>query len=200
MHQNRKSAGKKFFSYVIISGVCLFFLGCSKSEIITPASTGGGNLLANPSFENSEIPSLMGWYQSYTDTSILHFSSDVPPGGGKYSVSITNGWGPLPPLMTTVIPPSGTHRYQLSVWSKILPQDFPRFSTTGGMDIIHKTKDSLIYRKRDTFSDSVWAQHFLTDTITSAAGDTLFISLFAGQTQWSSGRTLFDLVAFKELN
>jgi hypothetical protein len=172
--------------------------GCKDSTTVI-GPIGQQNLIVNGSFEQSGNPSIDGWRQSYPDTSFVQFSTDAPPNGGSYSASLRNGWGPLPILQAFVPAEVGVHRYTLSVWSKALPPVGP-FTARGGLAISHKTIDTLLYRKRTNFADSVWTEHVLLDTLSAQQGDTLVISLSTGQGQWSAGRTLFDLVTFSRLD
>jgi hypothetical protein len=171
--------------------------GCKNSTIVIGPS-GQQNLIVNGSFEQSGNPSIDGWRQSYSDTSFLQFSTDVPPNGGSYSVSLRNDFGG-PYLQAFVPVEEGVHSYRLSAWSKAIPPS-GLFSATGGLTIFYKTIDTLIYRKWAFFADPVWTEHVLLDTLSAQQGDTLVISLVTGGGQWSYGQTLFDLVGFSRLD
>lgn len=188
----------RYSTAAILIATALMILGCR-----TVTGPGGQpidqNLIANSSFEQNGSPSIAGWQQSFPDTGVIHYSTDVPPGGGSYSLALNNQWGPLPQLQTFVAASPGIHRYQATLWSKVLPS-VPYSVASGGLRIIHKRADTLVYRKTMFFGDSTWTEHSLLDTITTQPGDSLAISLAGGQTQWSFGLTLFDLVRFLKLD
>ena len=191
----------KYFTTVILVAATLTTLGCKKSSSVTgPGGQQGQlDLIGNSSCEQGGVPSIAGWRQSYPDTGFIHFSSDVPVNGGQYSVSLKNGWGPLPSLQAIVPAPSGTHQYRISLWSKTLPLG-PLVYASGGVSIRQKAPDTLIFHKWLTFSDTVWTEHMLLDTIVTKQDDSLVVSISGGQSQWSSGQTLFDLVRFIKLD
>lgn len=190
----------KYFTTVILVAATLTTCGCKKSSSVTGpgGQQGQEDLIGNTSFEQGGVPSITGWRQSFSDTGFIHFSGDVPASGGDYSVSLENGWGLLPSLQAIVPTPSGTHQYRITLWSKALAG--PPMSASGSVSIRQKSTDTLIFRKWLAFSDTVWTEHTLLDTIATKAGDSLVVSLSGGQSQWSFGRTLFDLVRFIKLD
>jgi hypothetical protein len=175
----------------------LLSFSCKDSTTMS-GTTEDHELIANGSFEHHGNPSLDGWHQSYSDTNFVLFSTDTPLNGGHYSVSLLNNWG-TPELQSFVAAPKGIYRYHLSVWSKSLPP----VGWVGAMGVIridHQTTDSLIHWKLLFFSDSLWTQYTLLDTINCDQGDTLIISISPGSGQWNWGRTLFDNVSFLKLD
>lgn len=181
------------FSIIVILGV----FSCKESSPIS-GTTEHEELIVNGSFEQGGNPSLDGWHQSYSDPNFVLFSTDAAPNGGLYSVSLLNDWG-APELQSFVAAPKGTYRYHLSAWSKCLPP-VGYVGAMGAIRIDHQTTDSLIYRKWLFFSDSLWIQYTLLDTINCDQGDTLIISISPGRGQFNYGRTLFDKVSFLKLD
>ena len=165
---------------------------CSKSRDRISGPAGDENLLINSSFEINGDPSLSGW--AVSDTSRVHFSNDVPPDGGSWSISISPGWAPIfYSVTTTVAPPVGTHRYKLSFWTKS-PQEW------GSARLFLKRPDTLMVSCSLSFSDSSWATHSLLDTLSITSGDSLVVMLTGSWPEIGMGRTHFDLVRLEKLH
>lgn len=189
----------KHHTVFIVIGMLSGVSGCNESSSTASGPGSQEELILNGSFEQGGAPSLTGWKQSYPDTAFAHFSTDVPAGGGSYSLSLLNTWGPLPDLQATVPAAPGLHHFRLTFYSKETPAIARQFAS-GIVSIAHKTVDSLVYRKWIGVSDSDWTGYTLLDTILAAQGDSIIVSLAGGQTQWSFGQTLFDLVSFLKLD
>lgn len=183
------------YSFLVILAV----FGCKESSTIS-GTTEPQELIVNGSFEQNGNPSLDGWSQSLPDTTFAQYSIDAAPDGGLYSISLVNGWGPLPKLQAYVFAPLGTYSYRLSVWSKCLAPVGYSLGSIGGIEILHLNNGIIIHSKKLSFSDSLWTEYMLIDTINSSLGDKLIVSLSTGQMQWHYGRTLFDNVSFLKLN
>jgi hypothetical protein len=177
----------------------LVILNCKDSTTISGAPE-DQELIVNGSFEQEGNPSLVGWKLFYTDTITVKFSQDAAPNSGLYSISLLNEWGPVPELQASVGAAKGTHRYRLSVWSK--SPDFIGYplGAVGVARLYHQTADTVIFRKLLSFSDSLWTEHILLDTVSCSLGDMLIVSLSAGQGQWNWGRVLLDNVSLLKLD
>jgi hypothetical protein len=171
--------------------VILFFIvqigngliSCSRdNNIVNAGST--DNLLSNPSFEKNGSPSLDSWIQSYQDTSVIHFSSDVPQGGGQYSIKLDVVWGPQFSISSTVNAETGTNIYSFSCMAKVLG--------VGGTIYLSLEADPSIVRKSIMPADSTWKEYSITDTISSSGGDRIRITLTGGFSQLLPGSTFYD--------
>ncbi len=183
----------------LIPGLIILFLavaapGCkeSGSGSIENGEESSGNLLLNPSFESNGTPSLEYW--NVEDTSRVRFSPDVPPGGGSYSVAIAVDWAPPAFVRTAVAAPAGTHRYRLSWWGK-------SEQIAGAAYLGIQRSDTLILFLREVIypADSTWREYAMLDTITTKTSDKLVITLSGGVSQWSIGKTYYDLCSLEIL-
>lgn len=179
---------------LILLVAATMFSGCSKSRDGISGPVGDENLLVNSSFETLGMPSLNGWFVS--DTSEVHFAEEAPPSGGCWSVAINPGWVPtMYSISTTIAAPEGSHRYELSFWTK-------SWDTWGMARIILKRPDTLAVRKYTAFSDTTWSTYSLVDTLSTDQGDSLVIELSGGMeevsTVWS--KTFYDLVRLEKLD
>ncbi len=178
--------------------LCLLLAsGCSGDTGTIVGTMPGDNLLVNSSFESFGRPSLLGWTANATDTSMIAFSTDVPAGGGVYSVRLTNVWTSPGTLGQMVIPGPGRHRYQLRAMGKVLRGN----QFAGGDMSIYVTKSRVwSVSKIEGFTDTVWTYRSLLDTLTTVPGDTIRVIIRGSPDQWGSGYILFDLVEFNRLD
>ena len=146
------------------------------------------NQISNSSFEVDDKPSLVGWSPSDT-TDFIKFSNDVPQNGGNWSVRIETVWGPPPRIRATLQPSEGTHRYQLSTWSK----------KQGIGGTIYVFLNSTL-RKSVVVSDTVWNVYTIIDTISASSADSISIQLAGGFSQILAGKTYYDLCTFQKLD
>jgi hypothetical protein len=165
--------------------------GCSKSNPVGPSL--GGNLLANPSFELNGSPSLDGWTQAYIDTSLFSFSSDVPPGGGEYSIVVQAVWGPPYTVSQTVPADAGNHQYAFSAWAK-------KTGFGGQMLLFLKRSDSTLFVKSRSIADTTWTQYSIADTVAAESGDSLVVSMTGGFSQLPAGRTFFNMCDLEKID
>jgi len=181
---------------VFLASVLLALEGCNKSEetVVNPPSD--SNLIVNGSFEAHGVPSLEGWTRAADDTSFINFSTDVPAGGGSFSVRLKNEWTFPGTISYNVVTRAGTHRYRLSAWAKAIRLGL---FAGGEMAILVKTPEGLAFRKQLHFSDSNWISGSLLDTMTTVSPDTVVIMLRGNIDQWSYGYVLFDLCRFERL-
>lgn len=182
---------------ISLSVVSLAIGGCSKSEnqIVNPPSD--SNLLTNGSFEIGGAGSLQGWSANTSDTAFVNFSTDVPPGGGSFSVRLRNEWSFPGTLWQTIVSTAGTHRYRLSAFGKAIRSNI---NAGGDMRIQFKQSGGWISTKSFHFSDTTWTSASLLDTLTTASGDTIAVNLRGNIDQFSFGYVLFDLVKLEKLD
>src|SRR5579883_2648822 len=181
-----------FIVGIAITGI---ITGCESGPPPPTESTAYGNLISNSSFDINGAPSLQGWVAS--DTSLVHFSTDVPPGGGSYSVVVQPGINPIEgAVYTTVGALAGTHAYRISVWAKTV-------QWAGDVYIDHLKLNppaQPVLIPGPIIQDTLWTQYTATDTITANAGDSLTIGLESGSGNAPASKIYFDLCMFTPLN
>jgi hypothetical protein len=156
-----------------------------------------GNLLTNGSFEMNGAPSLQGWKASTADTSFVNFSSDVPPQSGSFSVRLRNEWVFPGSLWQGMRVPSGTHRYRLSAFGRVIPIGM---RAGGRVEILVKRASSWMTSKYLSLPGPAWTPLSLVDTLTTVSGDSIAILLSGSAGQHDFGYALFDLVRFERLD
>ncbi len=164
--------------------------GCHQTT--GPEPLGGFNLLTNPSFEYYGSGSLNQWYPK--DTTVLHFSSSVPPNGGSWSIAISNTWFPGYAIRQTIPATPGSHVYRLSCWSK-------GDGVMGGFWLSVKKAGEIgsVVRKSQLVVDSTWTYHAIVDTIAANDEDSLIVGLGGGAIGTTTGVTWFDLCSLEQL-
>jgi hypothetical protein len=168
--------------------------GCKEST--TGPSQVSANLLVNSFFESNGMPSLQGW--TVSDTSNVHFSKDIPPGGLGLSIILNARWfGPWPngSIYQMVEAPVGNHRYRLSVFGK-------RIGVGGAVDVHvgFPADTNSIRRISLSVQDTVWTYYSLTDTITIRANDILYLTISGGATEIRSGTSWFNSCTVEKLD
>jgi hypothetical protein len=183
---------------ILVFAVC-GSLSCKKSEngVVTPSAD--ANLMENGSFESNGVPTLKGWGPNAVDTSYVNFSNDTPSGGGSYSVRLRNGWTVMSTIWCSLMPPIGTHRYQLSVWAKAIRSN--ALADAGGdVSLMTRTGGGSSFRKSIQFADTMWTTGSLIDTLTTSSTDSVVITLRGNIDESSAGYILFDLCRFERLD
>ena len=181
---------------IVIQGFVIFFLSvsfiaCSKKNDSITNTPDNSSVLINSSFEVNGNPSLQGW--NGQDTSYVKFSSDVPGGGGSFSILLDAVWAPPVFVKTIVAVPQGIHVYKLSVWSKAR-------GIGGWIDFILQRPDSNILRKQVRIVDSTWTLYSVTDTMNCSVQDSIVVKLSGGFLQLLAGRTFYDLCKLEKLD
>lgn len=168
-----------------ISFVVLLCTLCSCADEPVTEATVSQNLISNSSFEMNGNPSSEGWvYWSNTPTKVS-FSDDTPPSGGNWSVVLAVGDRVGMTLRTTVPAPTGRNRFRLSMWAKAYwtePKGSPGFFQ---LSLNGTIRNSM------AIEDSVWKVYAFIDTFTAVAGDSLTVTLQAGDT-YNYRQTFFD--------
>jgi hypothetical protein len=183
---------------IIIIGVCmsLCVTACNKTETVVSGNT-PTTVLIMSSFEVGGLPSLKGWTSNSSDTSVVGFSTDTPPGGGRFSVRLQNEWTSGGNVRAAFPAPSGVHRYQLSVWTKVSSQGV---ANRGSISILVKKPDAMFFHKNLRFTDTMWTMRSLVDTVETGLSDSIIVSLAGDFGQFSGGWTLFDVCVFEKLD
>ena len=160
---------------------------CSDSIIIPENEN---NLIPNPSFEMNGVSTIAFWFVIMP--SIVHFTTDTPPNGGNWAITIDVLWGSGNDVISTVIIPEGTHIYKFSFWSKY--SNMPGYA-----EILLVAQDSLSQINRTNVDSESWKNYSILDTITSVFGDSLQIKLSGGFSNIAPGKTYFDLCTLELL-
>jgi len=163
--------------------------GCREERIINPIIPPSDTLdvLVNTSFELGGSPTLAGW-TIVTDPAV-EFSTDVPPEGGGWSVTVDATWTPptAPAQVLTIVPTQdGTSIYRLTVWAK-------RNGVGGSAAILIKQSGTTLLSKSVFIQDSLWTAITILDTISTTLGDSIGVRLAGGISQLAGGTTYFDL-------
>lgn len=174
---------KKIVTFSLAMLVCGQY-GCKEESVTAPIQQ--QNLITNSSFENNGNPSIDGWLFWSNISSNFDFSNDVPPSAGNWSVVLSVGDFVGKRLQTKLAAPAGQHIFKLSVWSKSKWSN-PR----GNPGFIMLALNGAI-RKSIVLADSVWKYYEVSDTITSIVGDSLTVTLNAGDA-YGIQQTFFDV-------
>jgi len=191
----------KTYSFILtlLTFTLIGSISCKRSENGVVAPSADANLIANGSFELNGAPSLQGWNSNSVDTSDVNFSNDTPSGGGSHSIRLRNGWTVRSTIWYSLLPPIGTHRYQLSAWAKAIRSNAQ--AEAGGEVLLMTRKGGVTsLRKSIHFADTIWATRSLTDTLTMSSTDSVVVTLRGNIDQSSAGYVLFDLCRFEKLD
>lgn len=180
-----------------LCAVVILLAGCSS----VTGPTLSGNLIINPSFELSNMPTIAGW--DCNDTTLIAFSQDTPSNGGLYSLAISPG--PIKAgndsiegsVYTTVAAIAGTHQYKLTVWAKA-----DNWEGDAYLDILKFNPPALpIFIESPDIDSPIWQQYSMTtDPVTTNPGDSITIGLEVGSTNSTGGKVYFDLCTFEAVN
>ena len=148
--------------------------------------------LQNPSFEENGQPSLSGW--NVSDTSMINFSNDVPPDGGKWSLvmygrnTLIQGRVRLNLVSQKVNLLKGTYIYTFSFWAKT-------DSSNGSVAVLSAIiNDTSRFYKNLEITNSNWTNYNIVDTLSSANYDSVEAVFLNGLSfQGVQGKTFFDL-------
>ncbi len=172
--------------------IALFAASC-RETVTSPAS--GVNLIASSSFEVDGTPTLQGW--TVSDTSAVHFSTDIPHDGSGYSIILHAEWfGPSPTnfISRKLAAQSGTHLYWLSYWGK-------RIGISGGISVLlsqHASQNSILCMSLPV-ADTSWTFYSQTDTSTANTDDSLTIKIGGGASEIAAGTTYFNTCELERL-
>jgi hypothetical protein len=183
--------------FSIFSVCLLLFLASCKNG--SPTSTNDGAIvLFKSSFDSNSTPNSNGW--RFSDSSLVGFSTDVPPNGGKYSIFLKSSTISDSRAVTKIALPSGVNIYHLSVWAKSIMSKgatglFPPRASLG----VIPAKGYLLIFGYATISDSVWREYSFYDTLTTQPGDSAEILLTPEYADVNANRTYFDLCRLEEI-
>jgi len=163
--------------------------GCKKEETPQP----GDNLVINGSFEDNGSFSLDGWTDNNTAS-----NTDVPSGGGNFSLKITPASSPAEGYADYEITDiTGTKNFKLTCYIKA-SGDWPGSVTLRKID----TDGNTTVLGSEATSENAWTSKSIEITTTMATGDKLVVHLSAGSTEAGAPDqyALFDLVELKEVD
>jgi hypothetical protein len=164
-------------------------LSCSNGGVTNP--TENPNVLIYSSFEENGRPSLSEWFPDVA-TSHIGFSRDVPPRGGRWSLSIKNSFGPSARAVRRSVPAfPGKITYQLSFWAK--GEGRP------GYALVFEDKPGFQYvTPVNVAANGKWSKYSGSVIIQGDPGDSVLVYL-SGRLESAAGTTYFDEVILEAL-
>ena len=157
----------------------LYILGCTDDEPTEPTDE---NTLLYSSFEKDGRFSFDGWTLPDQSDS----SSDVPSGGGNFSLLLEASQPPEVYAYIKVPVKAEFTEYKLTIASK--------YSGIEGKMILSLFRNgSVIKSSSILIDDIIWESYSIQDTYNVASGDSFMVQLTAGFSQLLPGKTYFDL-------
>ena len=157
----------------------LFILGCTDDEPTEPTDE---NTLLYSSFEKDGRFSFDGWTLPVQSDS----STDVPSGGGNFSLLLEASQPPEVYAYIKVPAKTEFTEYKLTIASK--------YSGIEGKMILSLVRNgSVIKSSSILIDDIIWESYSIQDTYDVASGDSFMVQLTAGFSQLLPGKTYFDL-------
>jgi hypothetical protein len=173
----------KQLSYLLFA---LLIFGCTEEETTEPTDE---NLLINTSFEKDGKFSSDGWTLSAQSDS----STDVPSGGGSYSLELKASQPPEVYAQIKVPVKAEYNEFKLTLWSK--------YSVIEGKAILSLIRNGAAIKSLNILiEDIVWKSYSIQDTFNVALGDSFMVQLSGGSSQLLPGKTYFDLCQLQGIN
>jgi hypothetical protein len=166
-------------SYILFA---LLIFGCTE-ETTEPTDE---NTLLSSSFETNGKFSADGW----TLPAQYDSSTDVPTGGGNYSLVLAASSPPPDNAHIKVPVKTEFNTFKLTFWAKSTGV------TSGiyGKAILSLVRNGSVIDSSSTLvNDIIWKSYSIKDTFSVAAGDSFMVQLNAGTSQLFPGKTFFDL-------
>jgi hypothetical protein len=169
---------------IFASGLSLILLAflisaCTNNEPTEPTDE---NTLLYSSFEKNGKFSRDGWTLPAQSDS----SSDVPSGGGNFSLLLEASQPPEVYAFIKVPVKTEFNEYRLTIGSK--------YSVIEGKLILSLVRNgSVIDSSSILINNIIWETYSIQDTFSVASGDSLMVQLTAGISQLLPGKTYFDL-------
>jgi len=163
--------------------LALLIIGCTEDEPTEPTDE---NTLLYSSFEKNGRFSAEGWMlPSQSDS-----SSDVPAGGGNFSLLLEASQPPGVYAQIKVPVKTNFNEFKLTFWAKSTGVT----SGINGEVILSLVRNgSVIDSSSILVNDIIWKSYSIQDIYTIAAGDSFMVQLSAGISQLFVGKTYFDL-------
>ncbi|MBE0570695.1 MAG: hypothetical protein IH618_04050 [Ignavibacteriaceae bacterium] len=157
----------------------LLIIGCTEDEPTEPTDE---NTLLYSSFEKNGRFSTEGWtLPSQSDS-----SSDVPTGGGVFSLLLEASQPPEAYAQMKVPVKTNFNEFKMTFWSK--------YSVIEGTAILSLVRNGSVIRSSSILIDDIiWNSYSIRDTFSVAAGDSFMVQVTAGISQLLPGKTYFDL-------
>jgi len=167
--------------FIIIFG--LFILACDDST--SPENI----LILSISFERNGVGSLIGWE---IDPELADYSGSTPVDGGSKSLKLISGNTSEGYATKKITANHGDGIYQLSIWGKMSSE---QLDSTGKVIFGTVNNGTVTQDKTAYLEDTVWTEITITDTLTFAENDSIYIKLSAGTSETSEvWYSLFDLL------
>lgn len=163
-------------SFILLA---FLFIACTEDEPTEPTDE---NTLLYSSFEKNGRFSSEGWTLPAQSDS----STDVPSGGGNFSLLLEASQPPEAYAQIKVPVKTNYNEFKLTFWSK--------YSVIEGTAILSLVRNgSVIKSSSILIDDIIWNSYSIQDTFSVAAGDSFMVQLTAGISQLLPGKTYFDL-------
>ncbi len=148
------------------------------------------NLLSNGSFEINNQPSLKGW--GFGERNLAKLVNQGAPNCGNWSLQLTSKLAPTSSFAYTVV--TDVKQGDVVVLSANV-RGYGRFGGKGTIGLIYGRNAKSVSSDFDT----VWTRISLTDTLTSAKTDTIWVFLYAPPTKNIPYQQLFDDVRLEKI-
>jgi len=163
-------------SYIFLA---LLIIGCTQDDPTEPTDE---NTLLYSSFEKNGRFSSEGWTLPAQSDS----SSDVPAGGGNFSLLLEASQPPEVYAQIKVPVKTDYNEFKLTFWSY--------YSVIEGKAILSLIRNgSVIDSVSILVDDIIWRNYSIQHSFNVAAGDSFMVQLTAGFSQLLPGETYFDL-------
>ncbi|MDZ7624927.1 MAG: hypothetical protein U5J96_10885 [Ignavibacteriaceae bacterium] len=163
--------------------LALLIIGCTEDEPTEPTDE---NTLLYSSFEKNGRFSSEGWTLPAQSDS----SSDVPAGGGNFSLLLEASQPPEAFAQIKVPVKTNFNEFKLTFWAKSTGVT----SGINGEAILSLIRNgSVIDSSSILVNDIIWKSYSIQDIFTVAAGDSFMVQFSAGISQLFAGKTYFDL-------
>lgn len=181
------------FPAITLITIFIFALvGCDDNPV---ESTSDENLLSNGSFETNNTPSFEGW--RFGNKQLAELVNEAPQDGGNWSLQLTADWVPTTGYVYTQVNNVKTGDIiKLSAYVRATGK-------FGGKGIIQLSTGTSINPqniKSAESRDTVWTQISVTDTLSLAKNDTLWVVLSSPATEIAPFQQLFDLVKLEKIS
>ena len=163
--------------------LALLIIGCTEEETTEPTDE---NTLLYSSFEENGKFSSDGWTLPTQSDS----SSDVPSGGGKFSLVLEASQPPEVFAQIKVPVKTEFNEFKLTFWSKSNGVT----SDINAKAILSLVRNGSILKSQSILIDQIdWRSFSMQDTFNVAEGDSFMVQLSGGMHQLLSLETYFDL-------
>ena len=173
---------------VIVLGILIFSsISCNESVVEPQFSE---NLIANGNFEINNQPSLEGW--GFGNPKLAEPVNKGAPNNGNWSLQLTSDWAPTTGFAYT--PVTNLKAGDIVVLSAYV-RGYGRYGGRGIIGLL----DGDSAKSVSSGYDTVWTQISITDTLTLAKTDTIWVFLSSPSTEIIPYQQLFDDVRLEKI-